>query len=119
MVNGKFIADVRGYFDFLTSEYGFGGPYQYHQYHREYEPHATYVRKNIVVDVYFDEGYIVSVSKIRHHIPGLETGKILLKDINSSSRERHYLHFLDDNRGRSFYKNCNSEAVKAAKKALI
>jgi hypothetical protein len=67
------------YFNFLKTEYGFSGPYEYNVAH---ELECYYLKKDIVIMISYDSVYWASVIKLKRIFSKLYSSEILLNKIS-------------------------------------
>jgi hypothetical protein len=83
---------LNSHFRFLTSAYGFQGPY-------EYKPGRSagfyYVKGDIVVNFEYDGTYIAMIMKTKQVFNDLETGKLNLLDLHRNDYNFHEISKLD------------------------
>jgi len=87
--------NVKKYFDFLVSEYGFSNPIFYNVAH---ELHATYIKDDWFINIAFDGCYWCTIHKSRQEIQNVLSGKIKINDMDYRKIKNYDISKLDKNK---------------------
>lgn len=99
--------DVKRYFDFLVTDFGFIKikPYGYSR-----ETHFDYIKENLIVKVSYDSGYFVNILKSKKIENDLLTNKTKSVDYDFKFFKRYDLKQLD--KKRKIYNSANVQLSK-------
>jgi hypothetical protein len=85
------LQDAKHTFDFLVSDFGFQGPYEFDL---TYESHLNYVKNQVLIDIFYDGAYCVILYDTINPMAGLESGISILKDVDRRKWRFYYLHLI-------------------------
>ena len=101
-MENAFLKNINNYFSFLSSEYGFKGPYEFLWVH---EYHVNYVKGRLVVDINFDHPfYFVKLFDTKNTVPELENGEVRFKDLWPQTWPSYELNNLCGDKGKTLSK---------------
>ena len=83
--------EVKKNFNFLISDYGFKGPFQWNI---AYEQEYTYVNGQIYINIAYDGAFFVSIGKTRKFIKEFSTGQLHLEQISYKEQTSHDIYDL-------------------------